>query len=270
MSNAPVIEKRWAGDPSEPVLATAIDEPVQPPVRWRELVAVICTVAIADAVVYRGHGFAGLTLWFSRLRHLLLGAPEPKRSGVLWVLGLMLLAASAKLVWCGSWLTAAAGLALLVAFAAAMAGLCPYVVDVVAFGLQTFTAGCVALVHYGRFGPEVGRPGPRSPLAQCDAAIGRLVAFGALFVMANPDLATSFADYLGRFFRSLWDSIRGLAPTWQEILLWVAVAWFVAGLLPRSCGSRCSSRSRHGAATMPCRQGRRRSRRSTPRFATRS
>jgi hypothetical protein len=189
-------------------------------------------VALADAVIYRGQGFAGLALLFLVSPGLLLlGAPQPKRSGGLWIAALMLVAAAARLFWCGSWLMVAAGFALLVAFAATLAGLCPYVVDVVAYGLQTFTAGCVALAHYGGSAPELAPQGPRSRWLNVALPALALLAFGALFVMANPDLATWYADYLGRFFRSLWDWVREVAPTWQEVLLWVAVAWFVAGLL---------------------------------------
>ncbi|HEV3342558.1 MAG TPA: hypothetical protein VG125_19455, partial [Pirellulales bacterium] len=36
----------------------------QPPVRWREVVAVLLLVATCDLTIYRGQGFAGYALLF--------------------------------------------------------------------------------------------------------------------------------------------------------------------------------------------------------------
>ena len=62
-----------------------------------------------------------------------MGSPRPHCGLSSWLVGAMLVLLAAKLVWCGSVLLVVAGFALVVAFAAALSGLCPYVVEVGVF-----------------------------------------------------------------------------------------------------------------------------------------
>jgi hypothetical protein len=57
------------------------------------------------------------------------------------------------------------------------------------------------------------------------------VAFGLLFIVANPDLLTSFGETMEWVLTSLRDWIIRFAPTWQEVLFWLAVIWLAIGLL---------------------------------------
>ncbi len=53
----------------------------QPPVRWRELLAVILMVVLADLTLYRAYGFAGYAAFFFAAPLLVwLGAPRPRRA----------------------------------------------------------------------------------------------------------------------------------------------------------------------------------------------
>ena len=98
------------------------------PLRWRELLAILLLIVLCDITMYRGQGPAGYALLFLAAPVLLLlGSPRPHAGPRLWIVSAMLVAISAKTVWCGSGLQLAAGFALLVAFAMALAGLCPYV-----------------------------------------------------------------------------------------------------------------------------------------------
>ena len=132
------------------------------PLRWRELLAILLLIVLCDITMYRGQGPAGYALLFLAAPVLLLlGSPRPHAGPRLWIVSAMLVAISAKTVWCGSGLQLAAGFALLVAFAMALAGLCPYVLGMGVFASQTVLAGYAGLIHYwralSRRGPPVTR-----------------------------------------------------------------------------------------------------------------
>ena len=92
---------------------------------WTELVAIVCLIALADVAVYRTRGFAGFALFFAAFPILLWIASVGCRGLAFWLSGAMLVALSAKLVWCGSTMLVAIGFALLVAFAAAWQATAP-------------------------------------------------------------------------------------------------------------------------------------------------
>ncbi|MGI6415400.1 MAG: hypothetical protein ACOX1P_06990 [Thermoguttaceae bacterium] len=121
----------------------------QPPVSWRELLAIAAMVALADVAIYRGHGFAGYAALFLGAPILLLfGAPQPRFSAGLWAVGVMLAASAVRLAWCGWGLPVACGMVLLVAFAMVLAGIRPYLVELVVFASQSILSGYEGLAHY--------------------------------------------------------------------------------------------------------------------------
>ncbi len=106
-------------------------------------------VALADVAVYRGHGFAGYAALFVGAPILLLfGAPQPRFSAGLWAVGVMLAASAVRLAWCGWGLPVACGMVLLVAFAMVLAGIRPYLVELVVFASQSILSGYEGLAHY--------------------------------------------------------------------------------------------------------------------------
>jgi hypothetical protein len=143
----------------------------------------------------------------------------------------MLLLLAARMVWLGSALAAAAAFALLAGFSLALHGRRPYVLDVLVHALQTIGSGFHGLVCYwrsvARFGPQT----PRIPWLNLALPLGALVAFGALFVLANPDLVTWFTEAASRFFRALGDWIEDWAENFWEVCFWLVAAWIAAGLL---------------------------------------
>ncbi|MEX0713636.1 MAG: DUF4153 domain-containing protein [Pirellulales bacterium] len=204
----------------------------QPPVRWREMLAVGLLVALCDVTIYRGEGFGGLALLTAVAPGLLLlGNPRRWLGASTWIVGGMLFLLAARMVWLGSALAAAAGFALLAGFSLALHGGRPYVLDVLVHALQTIGSGFQGLVRYlrsvARFGPQI----PRILWLNLALPLGALVAFGALFVLANPDLMTSFTEAASRFFRALRDWIEGFAENLWEVAFWLLVAWIAAGLL---------------------------------------
>jgi hypothetical protein len=224
------------------IVAAEIVEPVPPssPERavsaagslGREFAAVLLAVALCDLTLYRGVSFAGCALLFLLAPAvLLLGCPVPRLSRSVMIVAGMLLLLAVRLVWLGSVLGVVAGFALIVASAMGLAGQHPYVPDVLAYALQTTAAGGLGLVRQARSVSQLGPRLPRLFWLNVGLPLAALLAFGTLFVLANPDLVTSLQTWLDWAWRTLSESLDELLPTWTEVLVWVAAAWVTVGLL---------------------------------------
>ncbi|NUQ64019.1 MAG: DUF4173 domain-containing protein [Pirellulales bacterium] len=261
MGHDPVVAGKTARAESEsppPLTAVVVDEPIEAsprrqsggrssvvadppselaaakePVRWRELLAILLAIALADLTIYRGHGFAGYAALFAASTFLLLlGTPRLRSHAAAGLVVVMLLVLAAKLAWCGHAGLVAAGFVLIVAVAMTLAGRKPYVLDIAVYALQTPVAGWIGLSHYMRSADSLQRRGPpRGGWLSVGLPLVAVLAFGALFVLANPDLAASFRETLRWAFDSFADWLRRFSPTWGELFFWVAVAWLVIGLL---------------------------------------
>jgi hypothetical protein len=223
-----------ASPPSPPRAEPAREDPAgdQPPVTWRELVVVLLMVIAADLAIYRSFGFAGYAL-FLVLAPLLLLFGCPKRSYSAWLLvaGLMLLVMAGRLAWCGSWLQVGCGLLLLVAFSMAMAGIRPFVLELVVYASQTFLSGYEGLVAYRRTADRLSPIRGPSSWLNIGLPLAAFVVFGLIFIVANPDLLASFSQSLERLTTALREWIVELVPDWQEALFWAAILWLTIGLL---------------------------------------
>ena len=58
-----------------------------------------------------------------------------------------------------------------------------------------------------------------------------LVAFGLLFIVANPDLLDAFGKKIEWLLTSVREWLVDVSPEWQEVLFWLAVLWIAVGLL---------------------------------------
>lgn len=200
----------------------------QPPVRRREFLAVFVIVAACDLTIYRGNGFAGYAALFLALPILLAwGAYRPRRGASTCLVGLMLLVLAAKTVWCGSTLLVAAGFALLAAFVMAISGQTPYVAETAVFASLAIAAGYKRLAHYGRL-MTVASPGRVSWL-NLAMPLAALVAFGAVFILANPDLLASVSETSELIVKRLREWLLKLSVS--EIAFWIAAGWIATGLL---------------------------------------
>ena len=204
----------------------------QPPVTSREILAILLLIVVADLAIYRGSGFAGYALFFVVAPGLLwLGAPRPSFGKSFFLIGFMLVLLAAKTLWCSSVLLVASGFALVVAFAMALSGLCPYVLETVVFASQTFLAGYEGLMQYRRSSTAQGPAVSRGAWLNYGLPLAALVAFGLLFIVANPDLLASFGETVEWLVTTLRDWILEFSPSWQEMLFWLAVLWISVGLL---------------------------------------
>jgi len=222
--DAPSIES-----PPPPVLAEEVRE--KTPISWRELLVVLVLIVLCDLTIYRGRGFAGYAVLFAVAPMLLMfGAYRPRFGPFVWLVGLMMLVGAAKLLWCGSALMVGSGFVLLVAFAMAVSGLTPYVVEVVVFASQSILGGYEGLGQYGRWLAGASPDARRVSWLNYILPILTLIAFSSLFILANPDLLTLFNEQLQKIVERLRIWIADYARL-TEVLFWLAVMWISVGLL---------------------------------------
>jgi hypothetical protein len=202
------------------------------PTKWREVLAVVILTVLCDLTIYRGRGFAGYGLLFFFAPVLLaMGSPRPRCGASFWIVGAMLVVLALKLVWCGSILLVAAGFALVVAFAAALSGLCPYVLEVVVLASQIILAGYEGFVCHWHCLDKRGPVIQRGKWLSVTLPLAAFVVFGLLFVFANPDLLTSFGKELERLANIFRDWVLKFSPSLWEVFFWIAVVWIAIGLL---------------------------------------
>jgi hypothetical protein len=207
-----------------------VEEP--PPLGWRESLAIALLVVLGDMTIFRGHGFAGYAvLFFAAPLLLAMGSPRPRCGALSWLIGAMLVVLAVKLAWCGSVLLIVAGFALVVAFAVALSGSCPYVIEVGVFASQLLVAGYEGLIHYWRCLERRSPAIHRTKWLNLAMPLVALVAFGFCFILANPNLLKLFGEgveWIGNWLR---DSVLAFSPSVWEVLFWLGVLWVAIGLL---------------------------------------
>lgn len=199
-------------------------------VEVRSFVAALFIGGVGDLTLYRGHGYSGLAVLFVLAPWLMaLGIPAPRWRKYVLVIGAMILALAARLVWCGSPLPVILGFALVVAGAMALAGHTPYVPETIGFAFQAIAAGYRALRHDARSMVQSGLPLAR--LGWLNVVLPALVCllFGLLFVLANPDLFKSVWRGVDQVLAQLRDWLLTLAP--GEALFWGVAIWLSLGLM---------------------------------------
>lgn len=202
----------------------------KPPVRARELLAVLLLVVLSDLTVYRGEGYAGLAMLFAVAPLLMAwGTCSEKRSRCGWLLGTMLWMLAVKALWSGSWLLVSGGFAGMVAFAMTLAHRTPFVLSVLAFAAQTIASGARGLNHFCESAHISVRPLKHSSAMPVLMPLAAFGLFGSLFVLANPDLVSIFSHRIHDWLQ-LVNELLSQFSFW-EIPFCVASAWFVVGLL---------------------------------------
>jgi hypothetical protein len=200
--------------------------------RWREILAVVLLVVLCDVTIYYGEGFAGVAMLLVVAPFLLLaGHSRPKFSFAVILVAVMLLLTAAKMIWCGSIVLVAVGAVLLFAFAMSVTGQCPFVIELFVFASQTIRSGYEGFSALGR---SFGRMkcGPTTIGAGSLAValpLAAFVAFGLIFVLANPDLFKSFSKNVVVVLTNVREWLSQFSAA--RVLFWLAAAWISVGLL---------------------------------------
>ncbi|MGM0487864.1 MAG: hypothetical protein ACQESR_14025 [Planctomycetota bacterium] len=169
------------------------------PVRGRELLAVLVAVILADVTIYRGYGYTGyaaLLLATPLLLHW--GAPplpDGKRTrhvaGQL-IVGGLILGLVAKMVWCGWGLHILLGAALLLAFSLAVSGTIPDMFEILFCPARLIPGALLGMATYCRALSRQKLIGLRIRWLNIGLPLITFLAFGLLFILANPNLLDSF------------------------------------------------------------------------------
>jgi len=222
------------------VEAELVEEPGprEPPVSWREGLAVILGVVLADIAVYRGHGYAGWAVMTAGAALLLVfGLPRGRtlRGQRQWrsaaVVAVMLAVLTARMLWCGWALQVGLSAVLLMALALALSGVVPYVLEVLVFPAHMMLGGLLGIAPYTRI---LRRPaGRRGRVAGLSIVLPLVtfLAFSLLFILANPDLLTSFGERIERVLRAVREWLIDYAPEPAEVVFWLVCAWIAIGML---------------------------------------
>jgi len=112
-----------------------------------------------------------------------------------------------------------------------LAGRRPYVLDIVAYALQTSLAGGRGLLGHAQAMAQPGRRMPRLFWLNLGLPLAAVLVFGTLFVLANPDLVAAIGKWLDRAWQTLWESLDDLLPAWPQVLVWIVAAWVTIGLV---------------------------------------
>jgi len=215
---------------------------------WREPVAVLVAVALVDATVYHGIGFAGIALLLFVLPLLFLfGVTKPLLNGQMLLFAGLAFLVSLKLIWSGNDTVVFLGSATVFLFAALQAGIPLHSKDLSKYWrscINSPPSNCKDYYLFLRQWQGAGWAITPAKLAAVFVPLGLILVFGTIFVFANPDLLekiqicwTVFTDWIGRF--SDW------VPALPQVFLWVVTAWIMIGLL------RPQSAQRIGIDTSP-------------------
>lgn len=202
------------------------------PVRWLEIVCLLLIVVLCDVTIYRGNGFAGYAALVAGVSVLLAGGVPSKRSQTAtWVFAVLVAGAAARLAWCGSGLSVAAGVVVMFGFAMSLVGRTPYLIHTAVFASQAFAAGHQGLNHYWTSMARIKPPRRVQNIFALILPVFALFVFGTLFVFANPDLASALSARFSDLFTLVGQWLENLTPAPLEALFCIAVGWIAIGLL---------------------------------------
>ncbi|MEZ6059796.1 MAG: DUF4153 domain-containing protein [Planctomycetaceae bacterium] len=210
---------------------SAVQPEVTPaPVSKRELIVVALLVVLADVTIFRGEGYAAYAALFA-IAPLLFwtGTPTRKVTFASSLVFLLLALVAARQLWSGSALLTLCGWGLLFAFSMALAGSCPFVLETLVFASQTVRSGFEGLKQYGKVLERRADAQQRRPWMNTGLPAAALLAFGTVFILANPDLVTIVSTRLQIVIDAISDWLS--AFSFWEVVFWVAALWVSVGLI---------------------------------------
>jgi len=206
-----------------------------PTLTWREPVAVLVAVFLADATLYHSYGYAGLALLVFALPILFfLGTKNPLLNLRTSLFAVLAFIVSLKLIWCGNPAAVLIGLVIVFLFAALQAGMPLRLGSLTAYSFNGVFASPYNLSDYCRSLRRWQKNGGWTLQPAKQAAIfvpmALLLVFGIIFVLANPNLLEAVQFYWSKcveWFGRFTDWI----PAFEQVILWVAIAWVMLGWL---------------------------------------
>ncbi len=204
----------------------------------RESLAWIIWTVLADLLIFRAWGLAGPAVFLALVPLIFgIGCRPAGRWRLVLFCSLCCLIASLRLVWSGGPLVVFVGMMLIPALAMAVSGEIPLVLETIALGIRSPFDGLARLIERQARPRDVGRDGVCSDSVATSPSLAlsfglpvvAAIAFGGIFVFANPDLYTWVMAYIDQLQSRLWDFLSGVS--FWELPFCVAALFVGIGLL---------------------------------------
>ena len=198
------------------------------------LLIVAGMVLLADLTLFRSEGFTGpATFLIGAIALLVAGIRQRSFNRSVFVLVIMILLLGLRLAMNGYWMQVTAGLWLISGLSLALRDRTPFVAETFVHAAQCVPGGY-------EFYSSINRRVHENVLDPMDSAQpGRFVefllplvaavAFGGIFVMANPDMVTWVSTSLADVFASINEFLMRFSTA--EFIFWLVVAWLTGGLI---------------------------------------
>ncbi|MEZ5940680.1 MAG: DUF4153 domain-containing protein [Planctomycetaceae bacterium] len=200
---------------------------------WLEIGCAFLTAILFDICIYHGGGAAGWSVFFLGATLLyFVGTLRERALKNGWLIGGMLILICLRLIWLNQPGAIFCGLVLLPALAMRRNGLEPTWWDYGAYGFQSLLASSFVLRDTGialqrRKGIKLSYIG----VLGIALPVGALLVFGTIFVLANPDLATSISTLFTNIDKWLTRLLNRAGFGFDDFVLLVIIAWLALGQL---------------------------------------
>ena len=195
-------------------VAQVVDRQIDP-VSLREVLAALLWTVLADMTIFRTLGYTGPAVFLGLIPVLMaISSPSFLKRNLSKLISAMLWIVAARLIWLGSGLAIFSGVALTIGLAMSAAGVMPLVTEGAALAARCSFDGASRLSQY-RLPHRVHQ----SAQAHSNALawlfpLAALLAFGSIFVFANPNLFTWVSGELTWLSTRIMDWIQGIS-VWE-------------------------------------------------------
>jgi len=201
------------------------------PVYVREIIVVILTVILSDAVIYHGAGMAGLAGMIFVLPILLFfGMNNARYSSAVGILGGLAAVTAFKLFWCGFVSTFLCGLFLVAMIGVLLAGYQLRLYNIFIYVSQAFLFSGKSIADYDAAIAKFRHYPSKFTVFSVLIPFVAVCVFGGIFILANPDVVKQIQHWMQEMF-DYWQKIKQYYPTPVQVLLWAVSAWIMLGLL---------------------------------------
>ncbi len=197
----------------------------------RETMGWIAWTLLADILIFRSWGLTGPAVFLSAVPPLFLVFGRGfGRPAIAIFCGAVLWLVAARLIWSGGVLTTLVGFVFIAALAMAAAGDVPWVVETIWRGVRSPWDGMLRMTEK-RIRIDAWRDSPKQYAVSVAVLFPMIaaLAFGSIFVLANPDLYDWVIVRWDAMSQRLWDFFRDVS--FWEIPFCITALFVAAGLL---------------------------------------
>ncbi|MBL4885053.1 MAG: DUF4173 domain-containing protein, partial [Planctomycetaceae bacterium] len=226
---------------NQPFAAIKSDE--SPPVRLREMIAILLIVILSDLTIYRSFGYSGFASFLLICPWVIvLGKYRPRLNAASLLIAVLLLLVAGKLIWYGTVSIAILGTLLLFAFTFSLVGKFPYLHQLFSYMMLLLPVGLYRISSYHEYLLQT-RTVTRfsSKLMNVLIPLAITIVFSVLFTLANPDILSFVWKNSNEFINDIWEYIFQFS--FGEFWFWLFIGWASLGIMAQNFSYRQSSPS---------------------------